>query len=104
MIVFLLGFFDKRANTAGAFTALIGSVALNLVVNAVFPELPFVVRIWIVFMVGIVAAMVVSRVTAKPDEERTVNLSDIAFATSTLFNTLAALTVAILVGLYIWLW
>lgn len=104
VIVFLLGFFDKRANTAGAFTALIGSVVLNLIVNAVFPELPFVVRIWIVFLVGLVTAVVVSRVTGAPEEERTVKLSDIAFATSTLFNTLAALTVAILIGLYVWLW
>ncbi|WP_379545804.1 sodium/sugar symporter [Qipengyuania sp. DSG2-2] len=104
VIVFLLGFFDKKANTAGAFTALIGSVVLNIVVNAVFPELPFVVRIWIVFVVGLIAAIVVSRMTGAPDEERTVNLSDIGFGTTALFNGLAMLTVAILAGLYIVLW
>ncbi|WP_432199993.1 sodium/sugar symporter [Erythrobacter sp. W53] len=104
VIVFLLGFFDKRANTAGAYTALIGSVILNLVVNAVFPELPFVVRIWIVFLVGLVAAAIVSRLTSAPEEERSVNLGDIGFATSALFNTLSIVVIAILVGLYAVLW
>ena len=104
VIVFLLGFFDKRANAVGAFTALIGSVVLNLAVNAVFPELPFVVRIWIVFVVGLIVAMIVSRMTAAPEEGRTVKLGDIGFATSMLFNTLGMLTIAILVALYIVLW
>jgi SSS family solute:Na+ symporter len=44
------------------------------------------------------------KITSSLDEERTVRRSDIAFATSTLFNTLAAITVAMLVGLYVWLW
>jgi len=57
-----------------------------------------------VFVLALIAAMVVSRMTAAPDEERTVKLGDIAFGTSTLFNTLAAVTAATLVGLYVWLW
>ncbi len=104
VIVFLLGFFDKRANAAGAYTGLIGSVALNLIVNALLPELPFVVRIWIVFLIGLVAAAVVSRLTGAPDEDRAVKLSDIDFRTSPLFNTLAVITSAILIALYAVLW
>ncbi|MEP0391802.1 MAG: sodium/sugar symporter [Erythrobacter sp.] len=104
VIVFLLGFFDKKANTAGAYTALIGSVGLNLIVNALFPSMPFVVRIWIVFVVGIVVAMTVSRLTTAPDEESTVNLGNLAFGTSALFNMLAMITIVILVGLYVLLW
>ena len=68
------------------------------------PDIPFIIRIWIVFLVSIIAAMIVSRMTSAPDEDRTVKLGDIAFATSTLFNTLAAITVAVLIGLYVWLW
>lgn len=104
VIVFVLGFFDKRANTAGAYTALIGSVVMNLIVNAALPDLPFVVRIWIVFLVGLVAAAIVSRLTRQPDEDQTVNLGDISFATATLFNALAAITIAILIGFYVVLW
>lgn len=104
VIIFLLGFFDKRANAAGAYTALIGSVVLNIIVNLALPDLPFVVRIWIVFLVGLVAAAIVSRLTAEPSEEQTVKLGDIAFATTALFNTLALITIGILVALYALLW
>ena len=104
VVVFLLGFFDKKANTAGAFTALIGSLALNIVVALVGGNLPFVVRIWIVFLVALFAAMAVSRLTQAPEDGATVKLADIGFGTSSLFNSMAVLTTAILIGLYAVLW
>ncbi len=104
VIVFLLGFFDKRANAAGAFTALIGSVVLNVALKFGAPDLEFIIRIWIVFVVVLVASIVASRVTAAPEDERTVRLGDITFATTMLFNTLAMLTIAILIALYVLLW
>ena len=104
VVVFLLGFFDKKANAAGAFTALIGSLAVNVMLKFGLPDVPFIIRIWFVFLGALVAAAVVSRMTGAPEEERNVKLGDIAFATSPLFNTLALVTVAILVGLYAWLW
>ncbi|MEM6585352.1 MAG: sodium transporter, partial [Pseudomonadota bacterium] len=104
VVVFLLGFFDKKANAAGAFTALLGSLALNVILAFAGGDLPFVVRIWIVFVVTLIAAIVVSRATTQPDEEATVKLGDIGFATNSLFNTLASMTVVTLVGLYIVLW
>ena len=104
VVVFLLGFFDKKMNAVGAFTALLGSLAVNVMLKFGMPDVPFIIRIWGVFMLSIVAAAVVSRMTAPPEEEQTVKLGDIAFATTMLFNTLAMLTVAILIGLYVILW
>ncbi len=104
VIVFLLGFFDKRANTVGAFTALLGSVAMNVLLKFGMPDVPFIIRIWGVFVVALIAAIVVSRMTAKPDDERIVKLGDIGFATTMLFNTLSMLVIGILIGLYVWLW
>ena len=104
VVVFLLGFFDKKTNEVGALTALLGSLVVNIALKFGMPDVPFIIRIWFVFLGALVAAAVVSRATRAPDEERTVNLSGIAFATSTLFNTLAAITAAMLVGLYAWLW
>lgn len=104
VVVFLLGFFDKKANAVGAYTALLGSLALNVTLAQLADGLPFVIRIWGVFMVAIVAAIIVSRMTAEPDEESTVKLGDIGFATNALFNTLATITVFTLVGLYAVLW
>jgi SSS family solute:Na+ symporter len=68
------------------------------------PDVPFIIRIWGVFMLTLVAAAVVSRLTGAPEEERTVKLGDIAFATSMLFNTMATLTIGTLIALYVILW
>ena len=40
VIVFLLGFFDKKANSTGAFTALIGAFMLNVVLKFATPDIP----------------------------------------------------------------
>ncbi|MEM9500815.1 MAG: sodium/solute symporter [Pseudomonadota bacterium] len=104
VVVFLLGFFDKRANAVGAFTALIGSLVVNVLLKFGAADVPFIIRIWIVFVIALISAVIVSRLTAAPDEQRTVKLGDIAFATSMLFNTLAALSIAIFIGLYVMFW
>lgn len=84
--------------------ALIGSIGLNIALKFSAPDLEFIIRIWIVFVATLLAAALISRVSAGPEDDQAVELRDIAFATSTLFNSLAAVTVAILVGLYLWLW
>ncbi|MDE1467604.1 sodium/sugar symporter [Aurantiacibacter sp. D1-12] len=104
VVVFLLGFFDKKMNTAGAYVALLGSVAVNVALKFGLPDVPFIIRIWFVFLGAVLAAMVVSRMTGAPDEEQTVNLKDIGFATTMLFNTLSLIVIAILIGLYVVLW
>ena len=81
-----------------------GSLGVNVVLKFAAPDVPFIIRIWIVFVIALVAAALVSRVTGRPEEEQTVRMSDIAFATSPLFNTLSVAVIAILAGLYVWLW
>lgn len=139
--VFVLGFFWKRANTAGAFALLISSVLLSLLfyLSAQAPELakqsiegprnelvssvmggvfnpilslvdftvvdmPFVVRIWFIFLICVVVGVVVSLLTKPPREDQPVDLSDISFATSTTFKVTAGIAIAILAGLYVAFW
>ena len=102
--VFLLGFFDHKANKMGAFTALIGSVVVNVALKFGMPDAPFIIRIWFVFLGAVVAAAVVSRMTGGPEEGQTVKLSDIGFGTTMLFNTLSLIVIAILIGIYVVLW
>lgn len=102
--VFLLGFFAKRTNTAGAFAALFGSIIFNVLLKFGAPDIPFIIRIWIVFMSCLVSAIVVSRMTAPPEPDQPVALGDISFLTRPLFNGLAVAVVLILIGLYIVLW
>jgi SSS family solute:Na+ symporter len=102
--IFLLGFFFKRANQAGAFAVLIGSVLANLLLKFSAPELPFVLRIWIVFIATMVLGVVVSLMTKAPSAEKPVALSDIEFNTRKSFNISAIVVTLILVLIYALYW
>ena len=96
--VFLLGFFWKRANKPGAFALLISSIVLNLFAKVGLPDVPFVLRIWIVFLVCLVVGVVVSLVTPKPAENQPVDLNGIQFRTHAGFN-IAAFAISIVLAL-----
>jgi len=118
--VFLLGFFWKRTNTSGAFALLISSVILSfmfwLMANPAALggagsgllstlglealDLPFVIRIWIVFMACVVIGVGVSLITAKPAEHRPVELGGIRFATEPVFNLASLAIIAVLIAIY----
>ncbi|MDJ0920773.1 MAG: sodium/solute symporter [Henriciella sp.] len=128
--VFLLGFFWKRTNTAGAFALLISSVVLSFlfyaaanpwggavagVLGPVFDpllglvgfsvtDMPFVVRIWFIFLICLLVGVVVSLMTDPPEPDQPVDLGDIGFATTTTFKVTASVAIAILVGLYALFW
>ena len=99
--IFLLGFFWKRANTAGAFAVLISSLAMNIGLKLLANDIPFVIRIWAVFIVCLVIGVLVSEVSkSKLVNDRHVKLSELSFGTSTLFNVLSAVIIVIFVGIY----
>jgi SSS family solute:Na+ symporter len=104
VVVFLLGFFWSRTTAAGAFGALLGSIAFNIMLKFGAPDIPFIIRVWIVFMACMAAAVVLSLMTEKKEEQGAVLLSDIDFKTQPLFNVLAVCVAAILIGLYVFLW
>ena len=102
--IFLLGFFYKGANQAGAFIVLIGSVVASLGLKFGLPDMPFVLRIWIVFMTIMVLGVVVSFITAKPAPDQPVVLGDIQFHTRTHFNIAALIITLLLVAIYVVYW
>lgn len=102
--VFLLGFFSKRTNGAGAFAALFGSIIVNVALKVGAPEIPFIIRVWIVFLSCLAAAIIVSRVTPVPAADKPIVLGDIEFNTRAIFNMLAIGVFVVLVGLYIFFW
>ncbi|MEM8616171.1 MAG: sodium/solute symporter [Pseudomonadota bacterium] len=102
--VFLLGFFWKRANAPGAFALLISSVVLNLAAKFGLPDMAFVLRIWIVFLLCLVVGVVVSMLSSPPREEQPVDLGGITFKTSAGFNASAVVIALILVGIYALFW
>ncbi|NNL57677.1 MAG: sodium transporter, partial [Pseudomonadales bacterium] len=102
--IFLLGFFYKRANKVGAFVVLIGSVVASLGLKFGFPEMPFVLRIWFVFLTTISMGVLASYVTAQPAPDQPVELGDIQFHTRTPFNVVALIIILLLVTIYVVYW
>ena len=102
--VFLMGMFYKRTNSAGAFAMLAVSVVMSGIFYFVFPNFPFVNRIWVIFLGCLAAGAVVSHITAQPKHGQPVVLSDISFKTSVSFNIWTAAITIILIALYTVFW
>ena len=102
--IFLLGFFYKRMNTMGAYVVLVGSVFASLGLKFGFPDMPFVIRIWFVFLTIISLGVIASLVSATPKPDQPVALSDIQFSTQTQFNIVGFLIVLLLVAIYVVYW
>jgi SSS family solute:Na+ symporter len=102
--VFIFGFFWKRANTVGAFALLIASVAFNVAAKFGMPDLPFVLRIWVVFLLCLVVGVVASLLTLPPREDRPIATDGINFGTTMAFNLSALPIVMALIGIYVVFW
>ena len=66
--------------------------------------MPFVVRIWFIFLICVLIGVVVSLLTPPPEEDQPVQLGDISFATTMTFKVSAGVAIAILIGLYAAFW
>lgn len=102
--VFLMGFFWKRTNTAGAFAMLIGSVVINIAMKIGLADVPFIIRIWIVFLACLGLGALVSAFTAPPREDQPVDIKGVSFATKPGFNIAAVVVIVILIGIYAVFW
>jgi SSS family solute:Na+ symporter len=104
VVIFILGMFWKKTTSSGALAAAIGSAVLSFVIKILWPELPFIDRVGIVFLLCILIAVVISVMQGNRDQEGSVELHDVAFATSSGFNLSASTVALILVALYATWW
>ena len=102
--VFLLGMFFKNSNAAGAFAALIASVALSALFYFIFKDFSFVKRIWAVFLICMTLALIVSTLTKGPEEKQILKIGDVDFATRASFNISTAAIAVCLILLYWVFW
>ncbi|MEZ5920043.1 MAG: sodium/solute symporter [Parvularculaceae bacterium] len=102
--IFLLGFFWKRMTTTGAYAVLLGSVLINVALKFSAPDVPFIIRIWLVFLSCIALGVAASLATAQRNENQPVILRDIQFSTTPAFNLAAIAVSLILVGIYVIYW
>lgn len=103
-VIFLLGLFWKRANEAGAIAAAIASVVLSYVFREMLPDLPFLNRMSLVFVLSLALAVVLSLVVRSKADSNRITMHGVAFRTTTGFNVASLGIVLILIALYATWW
>ena len=102
--LFVLGMFWKRTTANGGLVAALGSFLLSLLLRQVWPELPFIDRVGLVFLLCVALAVIVSLLEKKEAHPNAVELSEVSFATSKGFNVATLAVVIILVAFYTTWW
>jgi SSS family solute:Na+ symporter len=104
VVIFLLGLFWKRATEAGALAATLGSFALSVAIKALWPELPFMDRMGLVFLLALLLAIVCSLLWPATALANRIRTAGVGFLTSAGFNFGAAGVAVILIALYTAWW
>ncbi len=103
VVIFGLGMFWKRTTVNGALAAALGSAAFSLLFKLLWPQLPFMDRVGLVFLICTALAVILSLAEDKPQPNAVV-LDDIDFTSTQGFNWAGVGIVTILAALYITWW
>jgi len=104
VVIFVMGMFWKRATSTGALSAALGSAVFSLVLKFTWPELPFMDRVGLVFLLCLALCYVVSMLGKPNTADSSVSLEQVSFATTKSFNVAAIGVVLILTALYATWW
>lgn len=103
-VIFVLGLFWKRANEAGALAGTVASFVMSIVIKYAWPDLPFMNRMSVVFVLALLVAIVVSLATPAAERANRIATRDVSYRTTTGFNVGAIGVVLILCVLYFVWW
>lgn len=104
VVIFLLGLFWKRSNETGALAAAVGSFVLSLALKLLWPSLPFMDRMGLVFLATLGLAVAISLATRATGDRDRIRTDDVVYATAPSFNAASLAVLAILVALYATYW
>lgn len=104
VVIFVLGMFWKRATSTGALSAAVGSAVFSLILKFAWPELPFMDRVGLVFLLCLLLCYFVSILGKPITTDSSVNLDQVNFSTAQSFNISAIGVVVILAALYATWW
>ncbi len=100
VVLFFLGMFWRRTTANGALAAAVGSAVFSGLFYWFWPELPFMDRVGLVFLLCLGLAVIASLLTPTKVHTGSVDLADIDFSTSKGFNSAMVLVVLILILFY----
>ncbi|MDO6427147.1 sodium/sugar symporter [Thalassotalea sp. 1_MG-2023] len=104
VVIFVMGMFWSKASSSGALAAAIGSAVFSLILKFTWPELPFMDRVGLVFLMCLALCVLVSLFTDSKASNSSVRLKEINFATDKGFNVATVGVVIILIALYAAWW
>ncbi len=104
VVIFLFGFFWKKATANSALAAAIASVVFSWLLKIYLPEVPFMDRVSIVFVICVALAVIVTYVAGAKDQPKGIEISDISFNTTTGFNVAALGVLLVLAAIYALWW
>jgi len=101
--IFLLGMFWKRANGTAALVAALATLPLGIGMTNLYPDIPFLHRMGIVFLILVAAMIVISLVTPQR-EGKGIEVDTTMFKTDKSFAVGALILMGIISALYIAFW
>jgi solute:Na+ symporter, SSS family len=104
VVIFLLGLFWSRATEASALVAALGSFVLSILIKTFWPQLPFMDRMSVVFVVSLAVAVAVSLVHPQRADRNLIETKGLSFATTKTFNAASIAVLCILCALYVTWW
>lgn len=104
VVIFVMGMFWSKTSATGALAAAIGSAVFSLSLKFLWPELPFMDRVGLVFLLCLALCVVVSLMSKTASNNESVDLSEVSFDTEKGFNISAVGVVIILTALYATWW
>jgi SSS family solute:Na+ symporter len=102
--IFVFGVFWKKTTSGAALTAAILTIPLSALLAFFFPELPFIDRMGVVFLILATLMIIISLAQSGKDQPNSIELSMDLFKTSPKFNVGSLLIIGILAALYIIYW
>ncbi|PZX57070.1 SSS family solute:Na+ symporter [Algoriphagus ratkowskyi] len=103
--IFFFGVFWKKTTSNAALTGAAVSIPLSILLKVVFPSLPFIDRMGVVFLILAALMIIISLVEGKgKDHPNSIEISKDLFSTSTTFKIGAVLIAGITAALYIVFW
>jgi len=102
--LFLLGFFWPKTTSAGALLTALGSAVFSITFKLAWPELPFIDRVGIVFLMCIAVGVIVSRIQGTEEHPDAIAYKDVDTHTTSGFNLAAFVIVLMLAALYATWW
>ncbi|MBD1388671.1 sodium/sugar symporter [Neiella sp. HB171785] len=104
VVIFVMGMFWSKTTSQGALAAALGSAVFSVGFKVLWPELPFMDRIGLVFLLCLAASVVVSLMGKRTCTDNSVSLSEVSFDTGKSFNIAAVGCVIILTCFYVTWW